>query len=74
MSDDENKEGADLRIVDFAPVDKNAATLEEMRRKMPMLLDSIELMVQLRRASYEAHVRAGFTPEEALQLCWRMGG
>jgi len=49
--------------------DKNIAMLENLKRNMEAIIETNKLIAKIRRASYEAYVSAGFTPDQALQLC-----
>ena len=47
--------------------DKLTAEVNRFRRIALLLIENEEIMVMIR--SYQAHVKAGFTPEQALELC-----
>jgi len=49
--------------------DKSIALLENLRRNMDTLIETNKLIATIRYASFKAHVDAGFTPDQALQLC-----
>ena len=59
------------KVVQLAPVDKLQAVIDEIRRALPKLAEQAELLAKIRRAHYEALMRAGFTEQQALDLCWR---
>lgn len=65
--DDDNS----LRIVELPTPDKLRASLEEIRRNLPVAIEAAELMARVRRANYLALLREGFTEAQALDLCWR---
>lgn len=48
---------------------KCAQMLREMRENMPALLDMAVMTAKLYRHKYEALLKEGFTPEQALRLC-----
>jgi hypothetical protein len=59
-----------VNVVDLnTPTSKLAVLIEQMRRDLPFLLESQVLSAQVTRAKYEALVAAGFTEQQALQLC-----
>lgn len=66
-----NNEGP--KIVDLAPKNEMRAASDALRRQMPDLLASVGLIARLRRAQYLAYVEAGFTPQQALELCKGIG-
>jgi hypothetical protein len=45
------------------------ASIEQLRRMLPLLVDLAPLTARTRYAIYQAHIDAGFTEEQALQLC-----
>lgn len=49
--------------------DKLVATLEQMRRTMPQMLEYAVLNAMLKRAQYIEFLRAGFTEQQSLELC-----
>lgn len=56
-------------VVTLEPKNDMQAASDALRRQLPILLDNLPMIAQLRRASYLAHVAVGFTPAEALELC-----
>lgn len=44
------------------------AAIENVKRNMSDHLEFIQLDAQLRRAKYDAYIKVGFKPEEALLL------
>lgn len=48
---------------------KLRAEIEQLRRILPLMAEHVGLVATLRINSYRAHIAAGFTPEQALQLC-----
>lgn len=51
------------------PADPAKANLEKLRRDLPTILASLAIVAQVHKAAYDAHIKAGFTPEQALVLC-----
>lgn len=51
------------------PIDKQRAQLEELKRNIPIQIETLKIIAQLTRARYEALIESGFTPEQALFLC-----
>jgi len=49
--------------------DKLIAQIEQFKRQKPKLAEFAILLAEARFASYSAHVKAGFTPEQAMLLC-----
>jgi len=49
--------------------DKTKGALEAFRRDMDSHIQAIKLVAQLRKAKYDAHIKEGFTPEQALEIC-----
>jgi hypothetical protein len=48
--------------------DSQRANLEAMRRNLPLLLETLPMFAQLRKAAYDAYLEAGFSEEQALKL------
>mgnify|MGYP003663711045 CR=1 FL=1 len=49
--------------------DKAKAEAERLKRNLPIYLQNLRLVAIMRRAAYNEYVAAGFTPEQALELC-----
>lgn len=49
--------------------DKLLAAVEQLKRTMPVMLEYSALNAQLKFAQYTDFVKAGFTPQQALELC-----
>lgn len=43
--------------------------VDDLRARMPLMLEHAALMAKIRRASYLAHLAEGFTEAQALDLC-----
>lgn len=50
-------------------VNKMAVNVEKMKNEMPFLIQYVQMVANLRKKSYDAHIKEGFTPEQALSLC-----
>lgn len=44
---------------------------QALRANLADVIEGLELAAEIRKAAYDAHIKAGFTPEQALDLCWR---
>lgn len=62
MSDDNN-----ITVLPTQP-DKMKGTIEQIKRDFETILEFRTLQAKIMRAQYEAYVKAGFAPAEALQL------
>ena len=60
---------SNIKSINLGDKDKMRAAVEEMKRSLPTWLEHAELTAKIRRASYDAHIKEGFTPAEALELC-----
>lgn len=49
--------------------DEMQANIDRARRNLDAMIDMARLVATLRYESYRAHIDAGFTPEQALDLC-----
>lgn len=49
--------------------DKLIAAVEQLKRTMPVMLEYSALNAKLKFAQYTDYVNAGFTPQQALELC-----
>lgn len=69
VTDEREQEG--LHVVDLPVSDETKAAVEQARRAMPTLVANADIMATIRRANYEALIRAGFNDAQALELCWK---
>lgn len=44
------------------------AAVMAMKRELPAYLEMASVMAEIRRAHYDAYIKKGFTPEQALDL------
>lgn len=58
-----------LTIASFGDRDQLKADLEKLKRQMPELIEYAAIRAGLMKASFDGLVGAGFTPEQALELC-----
>lgn len=49
--------------------DEMRAALEKMRRDMPILVEYMQIIAEMKMAKYKALVAQGFTSDQALELC-----
>lgn len=49
--------------------DKDLAIMQLMRRELPAHAEKTKLFAQYKKISFDAYVKEGFTPEQALELC-----
>lgn len=63
MSDHEDRSAAE-----------NAQAVKRLGEMMstPQMLEELRIMATYRRLKYEAHIKAGFNPGQALYLCTEM--
>ena len=45
------------------------ASVEQLRRMLPLMTEMAPQIAQTRFAIYRAHIEAGFTEDQALELC-----
>lgn len=46
-----------------------AAAVANIRKDIAAMIEMQTYIAQMRKASFDAHVKEGFTPEQALVLC-----
>lgn len=51
---------------------QTAAAAEQLIATLPILTRACDEIARFRKASYDAHIKAGFTPEQALVLCQKI--
>ena len=54
------------RVIDSA---KSNAAYAHLKRLMPDVATQADLVARIRRINYDASIRQGFTPEQAIILC-----
>ena len=58
-----------VKLMDIGDKDKIRADIEKMKRDLPIFLELTSLTAQIRKASYDALIKEGFTEIQALELC-----
>ena len=43
--------------------------MEQFKRDLPALIEYADSFAEIRKASFDAHIRHGFSNEQALELC-----
>ena len=71
MTDKDPPDKDKLEILSFDTPDEFRAAIEKFKREMPNLLIMAPMVAEIRKANYDAAIGAGFTPEQALELCTR---
>lgn len=61
-----------VEIVNFPEKVEHSAELESIKRNFDSMIECQPLIARLRRASYEAHLKQGFTEDQALELCMQL--
>jgi len=56
------------RVIDSA---KSNAAYAHLERLMPDVARQADLVARIRRLNYDASIRQGFTPEQAIILCMK---
>ena len=59
-------------VVPFTPPDEMRGMLENLKRTLPIWKEQAAVLAEIRKASYDAHIAQGFTPEQAIDLCRSM--
>lgn len=49
--------------------DKRLAAWEEMKRTWEIMRDNADVIAATRKRLFDAHVAAGFTPDQAFEVC-----
>lgn len=57
------------KVVHISAGDPLQASVEELKRRLPLFAEHLALVAQYKRAYYLSLTREGFTKEEALELC-----
>lgn len=58
---------SNVRELRFAP-NPLAGAADKMNRELPTLSSAFAAIAKARKAYYDAHIDAGFTPEQAMEL------
>ncbi|XWN29702.1 MAG: hypothetical protein ROR55_19685 [Devosia sp.] len=49
--------------------DELRAEIEELKRRLPILAEISKQIAAARKLSFDAHIEAGFSEDQALKLC-----
>lgn len=58
-----------MNVVELPETDKFKANLEKLKRHQESIAEFHIMMAKVQKAAYDAKIDAGFTPEQALELC-----
>jgi len=56
-------------VIPTAGRDEMRATLEQMKRQLPVFLEYTQTLAKIRKTAFDAHVAEGFSEDQALELC-----
>jgi len=62
-----------IKLIEFESKDEMRASLEQLKRGLSVFTEYAVIVAEVRKASYDAHIKQGFTPVQALELCKSMG-
>jgi hypothetical protein len=57
------------RVVQLGAKNAFQVAVDDLRERMPFMLEHAALVAKIRRASYRALIAEGFTEAQALELC-----
>ena len=60
------------KVVDMQDRDPMLGALESMKRNMPAFLEMSAVVAEIHKRSYDEHIKAGFTAQQALVLCQKL--
>ena len=60
---------SDLKKLDTGGKNEMFAAIMDFKRNLPSLVEHMVIMAEIRKASYDALLKQGFTEEQALELC-----
>ena len=55
-----------------ADLNSTAASIALLKRNLPHMIEHAQLIAEIRKASYDAHIKQGFNAEQSLELCKSM--
>ena len=58
-----------IKLLDTGGKNEMIAAFESLKRELPSILQQVAVIAEIRKASFDAHVKHGFTEEQALELC-----
>lgn len=68
MSDEKDKPESNIKELPNKEHNDYVANLEKMKRNMQHIMESVNMLAQMRWAMYQAHREAGFSEEQALKI------
>lgn len=57
-----------IKTGEFAKPNENRKALDELKRDFETTIELVQLSAKLRKATYDAYIDEGFSPEQAIYL------
>ena len=61
-----------IKLLETGGKNESLSAIRALKRDLPTIMEQVYVVAEIRRASYNAHIAQGFTPEQALELCKSM--
>ena len=58
-----------MKVIDLGQKNETEASLEALKRDLPVIIEQVEWLAQIRMACFKASIEQGFTEEQAFELC-----
>lgn len=69
MTDEtENGKSSNIRVLESKEKNASVAAFEEFKRNIELYVEMAEATARIKKAQYDAYIKEGFTPEQAMTL------
>jgi len=69
-----NKDNDKIKLLNISGKNEDLAAIENLKRNFPAVVEHVKIFAKMRKASYDAHIKEGFTKDQALELCKKLIG